>query len=346
MFATEYNILFAFLTSFVTTYVAIPKVIFFADKYRLSDVPGERASHERSIPIFGSIAIFSGFIFSLLFWAELDKIQFLVVSFLIIFFVGVIDDLLGLTPYKKLIGQIISILIVIYLADIKIDNMHGVLGIHQLSDLSATLFTTFVVVVIINGFNLIDGVDGLAAGLGALSSFLFGLLTLFMGQFDIAIISFSLMGSLLAFLKYNFHPARIFMGDSGSLVVGMILSILAINSVKHGLVFEIISFPNKGPLLAIGFLAIPLFDSLRVFLVRIRNGKNPLYPGREHIHHALLDLGLGHKRTSGALYLLSFLLIIITYFLLALNINFSIAILAFISYLILIIPFYLLRKRK
>ena len=107
-----------------------------------------------------------------------------------------------------------------------------------------------------------------------------------------------------------------------------------------------INFHNKGPLLAIVFLAIPLFDSLRVFLVRIRNGKNPLYPGREHIHHALLDLGFGHKRTSGALYVLSVLLIIVSYFLLFLNINFSIAILAFISYLILIIPFYLLKKRK
>ena len=177
MFATEYNILFAFLTSFLTTYLAVPKIIFFADKFRLSDTPGERASHKRTVPIFGSIAIFSGFLFSLLFWAELDKIQFILVSFLIVFFVGVIDDLLGLTPYKKLIGQIIAILIVIYLGDIKIDNMHGALGIYDLSNFSATLFTIFVVVVIINGFNLIDGVDGLAAGLGILSSFCFGVVT-------------------------------------------------------------------------------------------------------------------------------------------------------------------------
>ena len=99
-------------------------------------------------------------------------------------------------------------------------------------------------------------------------------------------------------------------------------------------------------MLAIVFLAIPLFDSLRVFLVRIRNGKNPLYPGREHIHHALLDLGLGHKRTAGLLYLVSLLLIIVSYFLLPININTAVAILAFISYLILLIPFYLLRRRK
>ena len=346
MFATEYNILFAFLTAFLTTYLVIPKIIFFADKFRLADVPGERASHKRSVPIFGSIAIFSGIIFSLLFWAELNNIQFVLVSFLIVFFVGVIDDLLGLTPYKKLIGQIIAILIVIYLGDIQIDNMHGVLGVHNLSEFSATLFTVFVVVVITNGFNLIDGVDGLAAGIGIISSCCFGVITFLMNQFDIAIIAFSLMGSLLAFLKYNFPPARIFMGDSGSLVVGMILSILAINSIRHGLVFETIAFPNKGPLIAIVFLAIPLFDSLRVFVVRIMNGKNPLHPGREHIHHALLDLGFGHKRTAGTLYLASFLLISISYFLFEININYAISILAFVSYMILIIPFYLLRKRK
>jgi UDP-N-acetylmuramyl pentapeptide phosphotransferase/UDP-N-acetylglucosamine-1-phosphate transferase len=346
VFSTEYNILFAFLTAFLTTYLAVPKVIFFADKFRLSDVPGDRASHQRSIPIFGSIAIFAGIIFSLLFWAELDNIQFVLVSFLIVFFVGVIDDLLGLTPYKKLIGQIIAILIVIYLGDIQIESMYGVLGVNGLNDFSATMFTVFVVVVITNGFNLIDGVDGLAAGIGIISAFFFGTVSFLMNQFDIAIIAFSLMGSLLAFLKYNFHPARIFMGDSGSLVVGMILSILAINCIRYGLVFEEITFPNRGPLIAIGFLAIPLFDSLRVFIVRISNGKNPLYPGREHIHHALLDLGFGHTRTAGILYLASFLLIITCYSLLEININYAIAILAFVSYITLIFPFYLLRKKK
>mgnify|MGYP002844214534 FL=1 len=159
-------------------------------------------------------------------------------------------------------------------------------------------------------------------------------------------IAFSLMGSLLAFLRYNFHPARIFMGDTGSLLVGMILSVLAINIIRYGLVTETFHLPNKGPLLAIVFLAIPLFDSLRVFIVRVSEGRNPLSAGRGHIHHALLDLGIGHKRTAVVLYLVSFFLILISFFLLDLNINISIFLLTFISYIILIIPFYLLRKRK
>ena len=346
MFISELNIFFSFVTAFLITFVVIPKVIFFAERLRLIDSAGERAAHKGSVPIFGGIAIFSGLMFSLLFWAELENIQFILVSFLIVFFVGVIDDLLALSPSKKLVGQIISVLILVYLQEIQIDNMHGVLGIYELPGWISTLFTVFVVIVITNGFNLIDGVDGLAGGIGVIASFVFGIIALFMEQTDMAMIAFTLMGALLGFLKYNFHPAKIFMGDTGSLVVGMILSVLAINSISHGLVTDNIKLPNKGPLLAIAFLAIPLFDSLRVFVVRIMQGRHPLFPGREHIHHVLLDLGFGHKYTSLTLYAFAILIVLFSYFLLELNINMSIAILAGISFTLLLIPFYILKDKS
>jgi len=342
----DLNIILSFFTALLITYVAIPKVIFFSEKLRLFDSAGKRASHEGSIPVFGGIAIFSGIIFSLLFWAEIENIQFILVSVLIVFFVGVIDDLLTLSPIKKLIGQIISILIIIYLGDLQIDNMHGVLGVYELPGWISTLFTVFVVIVIANGFNLIDGVDGLAGGIGVIASFAFGIIALFMEQEDMAIIAFSLMGALLGFLKYNFHPARIFMGDTGSLVVGMILSVLAINVIRYGLVTETIHLPNKGPLLAIVILALPLFDSLRVFVARIIKGKHPLYPGREHIHHALLRLGIGHTHTSLILCAFAIILIVFSYLLLELNVNKSIALLAVISFSLLLIPFYILKDKS
>ena len=342
----DLNIILSFFTALLITYVAIPKVIFFSEKLRLFDSAGKRASHEGSIPVFGGIAIFSGIIFSLLFWAEIENIQFILVSVLIVFFVGVIDDLLTLSPIKKLIGQIISILIIIYLGDLQIDNMHGVLGVYELPGWISTLFTVFVVIVIANGFNLIDGVDGLAGGIGVIASFAFGIIALFMEQEDMAIIAFSLMGALLGFLKYNFHPARIFMGDTGSLVVGMILSVLAINVIRYGLVTETIHLPNKGPLLAIVILALPLFDSLRVFVARIIKGKHPLYPGREHIHHALLDLEIGHTHTSLILCAFAIILIVFSYLLLELNVNKSIALLAVISFSLLLIPFYILKDKS
>ena len=343
MISPELDIIFSLITAFLITYVAIPKVIFFAEKLRLLDEAGIRASHKGSVPIFGGIAIFTGIIFSLLFWADIENIQYLLVSILIVFFVGVIDDLLVLSPFKKIVGQVIAISIIIFFGDLQIDNMHGVLGVYDLPIWIGTLFTIFVVIVITNGFNLIDGVDGLAGGIGVISSFSFGVIALLMGQSDMAIVAFTLMGSLLAFLKYNLYPAKIFMGDTGSLVVGLILSILAINIIRYGLVAETIKLPNKGPLLAIAILAIPLFDSLRVFVVRVFKRKHPLSPGREHIHHTLLDLGFGHKKTSFILYFSAISIIVFSYFLLDVNVNIGIAILALISFILLYIPFYLLK---
>ena len=340
------DMLFSYGTSFLITFLAIPKIIHFSGVFRLFDQAGDRAAHKGSIPIFGGIAIFSGIIFSLLFWADIEKIQFILVSLLVVFFVGVIDDLLSLSPFRKLIGQIIAVLILVHLGGIRIDNMHGVLGIYELPFWISTLFTIFTVIVITNAFNLIDGVDGLAGGLGIISSCCFGVVALLMNEHDIAIIAFSLVGALLAFLKFNFPPAKIFMGDTGSLLVGMTLAILAVNLIQKGLVTETIQLHNKGPLLAVVFLAIPLFDSLRVFIVRTSKGIGPLSAGRDHIHHALLDLEFGHKKTTITLSLLSLVLISCSFFLLELNINLAIAVLALVSYLILILPFFILRKRK
>lgn len=346
MITTDLDIIFSLITAFFISFLAIPRLIEFAHKLKVFDNGGDRASHEGSTPFFGGIAIFTGVICSLLFWADIEDIQYILVSILIVFIVGLIDDLRQITAFKKLIGQIIATLILIFFGDLQIDSMHGVLGVYDLPIWISTLFTIFVVIVITNGFNLIDGVDGLAGGVGVIATSCFGFVSVMIGQNDMALIAFTLSGALIGFLKYNYYPARIFMGDTGSLVVGMILSVLAINTIKFGLITEDFKLPNKGPLIAIVFLAIPLFDSLRVFIVRTSKGVGAFRPGRDHIHHALLDLGFGHKRTALILYFISALLIFGSYFLLELNVNLSIAILALFSYFILLIPFYILRKRK
>ena len=346
MLSHSHIVFLSALTSFAITYFAIPKIISFAKRFRLADSAGSRASHQGSIPVFGGVGIFAGFIFSLLFWSDMPNLQFIIASITIIFLAGIIDDLLSLTPYKKIIIQVISILLLIYGADVRIESMHGVLGIYELPYIISALFTIFVIVVIINCVNLIDGVDGLAGGIGSIACIGFGVVAYMMSQYDIAVFSFSLSGALLAFLKYNFHPAKIFMGDTGSLLIGLALSILAINSIKMGFVFDTYTLPNKGPLLAIVFLAVPLFDSLRVFIARVSKGRHPLHPGRDHIHHALLKLGFGHKYTSIALYHIAISFILCAYFLLNLNINSGIAILAGIVFLVLLVPFYLADRKK
>ena len=347
MITTDLNIIFSLITAFFIAFLAIPRLIDFAQKLKVFDNGGVRASHQGSTPFFGGIAIFTGVIFSLLFWSDIESIQFILVSILIVFIVGLIDDLRKITAFKKLIGQIIATLVLIFLGDLQIDSMHGVLGVYDLPIWASLSFTIFVVIVITNAFNLIDGIDGLAGGIGLISSLSFGGIALIMEQSDMALIAFTLSGALVGFLKFNTFPARIFMGDTGSLVVGMILAVLAINCIKFGLVTETHSLPHIGPLLAISLLAIPLFDSLRVFVVRAINRKGTLTAARDHVHHALIDLGAGHKYTSLILYVVSVIVILFTYVLIIfnINVNFSIAILALFSFLLWLILFYIIKSK-
>ena len=306
MFNSLLHIIFPLLTSFVITYLAIPKIIHFANQSRLFVRGGGRHSHEGQTPIFGGIAIFAGLLFSLLFWAKLEEIQFILVSLIIVFFIGLLDDLLSLTPTRKLIGLFSSIFVLMFLGDLQIKSLHNLFGIQELPELVAILFTLFVTVIITNAYNLIDGIDGLAGGLGLIASFVFGLIFLFNDDAQYAILSFTLLGALLAFLKYNFNPASIFMGDTGSLVIGLFFSILSIRLINEGVnIPNDQQYVNKGPFISIVILAIPLFDTFRVFFIRIFSGYHPLRPDRNHIHHALLDLGLGHKKSTLILYIYS-----------------------------------------
>ena len=340
------DIILIFFTAFVTTYLAIPKIMHFSNIFKLYDKPGKRSSHEGSVPVFGGIGIFAGLVVSLLFFVDFQHIQYILLSIVIVFIIGVIDDLLSLKPFRKVLGQIVAILIIIYLAELTIESMYGVWGFFVMPWYISTPFTIFTVIVIVNAYNLIDGVDGLAAGFGILSSIIFGILSYFYRDYDMVLLSIALFGTLLAFLRFNLHPAKIFMGDTGSLVVGLVLSVLAINVINKGFRIDDIIFPNKGPLMAIGILAIPLFDSLRVFIQRSIKGRNPLSPDRSHIHHALLDLGYSHTQTATIIYIGFFINIILTYFLLNININYAIACLALINFTLLMMPFMILKNRK
>ena len=340
-------IIFPLFTSFVVTYLAIPKIMHFANQSRLFAKGGGRHSHKGEIPIFGGIAIFSGLLFSLLFWAKLEDLQFVLVSLIIIFFIGILDDLLSLTPTRKLIGLFSSVFVFMFLGDLQIQSFHNLFGIQQLPQWISILFTIFVTVIITNSYNLIDGIDGLAGGLGSIASLVFGIIFLVNCDFQYAILSFTLLGSLLAFLKYNFNPASIFMGDTGSLVIGLILSILSIRLINEG-----VNIPNdqlyinKGPFISIILLSIPLFDTFRVFFIRVFSGYHPLRADRNHIHHALLDLGFGHKKSALILYAYSVFITFISYFMIDMSLGLSIYLLSIIVLGSMSIPFVLLRIKK
>jgi UDP-N-acetylmuramyl pentapeptide phosphotransferase/UDP-N-acetylglucosamine-1-phosphate transferase len=175
--------------------------------------------------------------------------------------------------------------------------MDGFLGVYQINTICSYLLTVFALVVIINAFNLIDGVDGLAGSLGLISSLVFGIFFLINKNIPYAVLAFTFAGSLVAFLTYNFHPAKIFMGDTGSLMIGLVNSILVIKFIETGSNYSY--YPvTASPAIGFGILLLPLMDTLRVFSIRIMNGHSPFKPDRNHIHHVLLNHGFDHKSVT------------------------------------------------
>ena len=313
-------ILLAFFTAFIITYFAIPSIIKVANVKHLFDEPGARKSHNSRVPTLGGIAIFAGLIFSFTFWSaefHFQYIRYILSSIIVLFFVGIKDDLFPLSSGKKLLGQIFSAVIIVCFADMRIVNMYGILGLTSIPYWASLILSIFTIIVITNAYNLIDGIDGLAAGIGIIASLVFGVFFFFIeGYFVFSILAFTLTGSLLAFLKFNFQPAKIFMGDTGSLIIGLILSVLAINFIKNGnQVIPYFGSLKAAPVLSICILIIPLFDTLRVFFIRMLKRKSPFSPDKKHIHHILIQIGLSHRYASITLYAANIFFIVLAFFL-------------------------------
>ncbi|MEP7264769.1 MAG: MraY family glycosyltransferase [Bacteroidota bacterium] len=303
------TITFTCITAFVITFMAIPSIIRVSIIKNLFDEPGERKSHVASIPTLGGLAIFAGVVFSYTFWSagyDYTASQYIIAAIIIMFFIGIKDDIIELSAMKKLYGQILAAIVIVLFANIRITSLCGVFGIYQVPYWFSIIFTIFLILVIINAYNLIDGIDGLAGGIGAIASFTFGLWFYNYNDWSLCILSFALFSALLAFLVYNFSPANIFMGDTGSLVVGIILAVLTVNFVELSFDSAPFQFPfRSSPAMAIAILVYPLTDTMRVFIIRVMKGRSPFHADRQHLHHFLLDMGLSHREVSITLYLVN-----------------------------------------
>jgi UDP-N-acetylmuramyl pentapeptide phosphotransferase/UDP-N-acetylglucosamine-1-phosphate transferase len=276
--------------------------------------------HKAVIPTLGGLGIFGGFILATLMGvppALSHQLQYFIASLMVIFFLGIKDDILVISATKKFIGQLLAAGIIIKFGGIQINNMHGFLGINEIPHTASILLTLFTIIVITNSFNLIDGVDGLAGSLGLLTSLVFGIYFLVVDQLMFATMAFALSGSLIGFLIYNFSPAKIFMGDTGSLLIGLLNSIFVIKfiSIASDPVLNT-PFPlQSAPAIGFAVLIVPLFDTLRVFSLRILSRRSPFSPDRNHVHHFLLDLGLDHKKITFVCVGVNILFIALAYFL-------------------------------
>lgn len=293
----------SFILALGISLYAVPIVIRVAHALKLFDYPNERSSAQRPIPTLGGIAIFLSFIFAStvgLSGNGLPELAYIITAVIIMFFIGLKDDILTLSPWKKLTAQLVAAGIIIFLAKIQFTNLHGFLGIGEIGMVSGIILTFFVIIVIINAFNLMDGIDGLAAGLSMLAAIIFGSWFFISGHYDYAILSVSLVGAIAGFFYFNVYGKKykIFMGDTGSLVLGTIMSIIVIRfnefNIDQTQPFAVAS----APAVSFGILIYPLADTIRVFLIRALQFKSPFSADRNHLHHRLLTLGFSHKKAT------------------------------------------------
>jgi UDP-N-acetylmuramyl pentapeptide phosphotransferase/UDP-N-acetylglucosamine-1-phosphate transferase len=311
-----FDVLLSLAISFTITFLAIPAIITVAETKKLFDIPDERKIHKVHTPSLGGLGIFAGFMLACLLSINLGSVsefQYFLAAALVMFFLGLKDDILVISPIKKFIGQVLAAFLIIYKGGVQITSMHGFLGMNELPEMFSIMLTYFTVIVIINSFNLIDGIDGLAGTLGVIASTLFGAYFLAAGMIPYAVLGFALAGSLTAFLIFNYHPARIFMGDTGSMLIGLVNAILVVKFIavaqSPGISVPVLAAP------AIGFtvLLIPLLDTLRVFGIRIFHQRSPFIPDRNHIHHLMLDKGWSHNTITFTLAGFSIAIVVTAY---------------------------------
>ncbi len=328
-----FEIVICIITAFFITYVTIPLVLVLSRRYSISD----DTRNSNVAPPFGGIAIFLGIVSSLIFWTKTGFTQDIITilsALFIIFLLGVIDDLIRLSPLKKLFGQIIAIVFVIYYNDLRITSMQGIGLMYDLPIVASYALTIFTIIVITNAFNLIDGIDGLAATIGIMVSVCFMLFFLFNNDSRFVLISAAVIGSLGAFLRYNYQPALIYMGDTGSLLIGFMLSIFAIRMIESPMEDCFSFLDDKTPVIVIAVLIIPLFDSMRVFIIRVLEKRSPLKGDFSHLHHKFINLGFSHQQTTVVLSLINLLMIVLVISLSFLDINYLLLIIISVCFVI------------
>ena len=317
--------------AYIVTFLLMPFIIRVARINKLYDKPDERKTHTYSISSLGGVGMIAGLSISVLLVSDFsigDSVfQYYLASFFIIFMLGVIDDLFILHPLKKLAGQLLVSLIVTTKAHLLITNLQGLGGFYELNATASYLITFFAILLIINSFNLIDGVDGLAGSLGLVSSVFFGLLFYLKGDMGYAILGFAMAGTLMAFLVFNFPPARIFMGDSGSMLIGLVNAIFVVKVIELGNSTSGLLSIGSPLALAFAIVIIPVLDVLRVFIVRLTKGSSPFTPDRNHIHHLLLSKGFNHTQVTITMLLAGIILALSGYLINNLNVNLGVVIL-------------------
>lgn len=309
----------AFVTAFMVTMILMFPLFKFINHFKLFDVPDGRKEHQTPIPTMGGIASSLGMMSACVFWFPFSRDVYTVSLFLsvaVLFAIGIMDDMRNIPARYKLAIQI-AVSCLMAFSGIRITNFNGIFGLHEIPLAAQYTITILAITGITNAFNLIDGIDGLAGGLGFMSLVILGLFLNISKDYSDAIIAYSLCGGLLGFLYYNLNPARIFMGDTGSLILGFIIAVLCVRLLQANSGHAHALLPHT-PVFAISIVAIPVFDTLRVFAIRIYSGRSPFTPDKNHIHHILTRNGWSHGFTARLMLGLHAIILFVGYYLKAL----------------------------
>jgi UDP-GlcNAc:undecaprenyl-phosphate/decaprenyl-phosphate GlcNAc-1-phosphate transferase len=296
-------ILLTVLTAFFIGFLSMPILIGAFKKMQVVDKPGGRKIHKNDTPSMGGIVIVLTVLLTSFIWldlAHLVEIRYVVAALALMFFVGLRDDLVELSPIQKLSGQFVATFMVVFMSDIRISSFYGFLGVYDLPIMVSYLITFITIIGLTNSFNLIDGLDGLAGTISLLTFSFLSWWFISVGMDSYGGLSLILLGSVLAFLVFNWHPAKIFMGDTGSLSLGFILSVLTILFIDSNGTMSIVSpWKFNAPIASgVALMIVPIYDTTRIFARRIRRGRSPFAPDKNHIHHFLMRMGLSHDRVT------------------------------------------------
>ncbi|MGL4908244.1 MAG: MraY family glycosyltransferase [Bacteroidales bacterium] len=305
-------IFYSFASAFLATFVLLPLLINYLTKQNLLDIGGRRKIHKGFIPSMGGVAIFLGFLFAAMVWIpvrDLSFFRYFLAASGILFITGMRDDLVALSPRGKLVMQLLASSMVVWGGGsemgIRIENLGGFLGIYELPLAISYSVSIFAIIVVTNAFNLIDGLDGLAGSVGLAAFTILACWFLLVGEeqsrsWTMALLLIAFSGAIVAFLCYNWQPASIFMGDTGSLLLGFVMAIGLLKFIQiNGNPDFVSDYKINAPLsVGFGLAIIPLFDTGRIFLLRIIQGRSPFSPDKLHIHHLLMRMGLTHAQVT------------------------------------------------
>ncbi len=309
---------FVFILTLIGTLVTIKAVIIVSRQKHLFDDPTEdRKVHLYRIPNLGGVGMYCTFVFSvsvILPNGLLPYFNSFIASSMVLFAIGLKDDLVGVSPNKKFVAQIFAALILSYIGDVRITNLYGLFSTTEISYPLSILLTIVFYIFVYNAINLVDGIDGLAGMLGLVASVTYSILFWLLDSKGDFILALGFTGILIGFLYYNFTPAKIFMGDTGSLFTGFMLALFSVRFLELNHSKSIPLF-KVSPGIALSVILIPVFDTLRVFLLRVLRGNSPFLADKNHLHHRFLKMGFSHSQATLILTTSSILFILTSVFL-------------------------------